>query len=98
MLHRNFPRFTTNNLATFKIEGMTGEHKHYLNDASQGGLCFNALACIKKGTHLEVSFSGNNSKTQGEITWCKYRDRCNCQLGLTFEERIEQAILKGIVQ
>ena len=94
---RHLSRFSTNNLATFEIEGMVGRHKLYLDNASQGGLCFYALACMKKGTHVGVSFNGKNAKTRAEVTWSKYQGHCNCQLGLTFDEPIEQSALKRIV-
>ncbi|MCU7837056.1 MAG: PilZ domain-containing protein [gamma proteobacterium symbiont of Taylorina sp.] len=94
--HRRFSRFSTNIPATLVIEGMLGKHKLYLNDASQGGLSFNALAAIKKGTHLQVSFS-DSCKTQAQIAWCRPLEHCRCQLGLSFDHSIKPSSLDKIV-
>ena len=97
MLHRHFSRFSTNIPASLVIDGMLGNNKYYLNDASQGGLSFNALAGIKKGTHLQVSFS-EGSKVQAHIAWCKASEHSQCQIGLAFDKQIKQASLDKIVR
>ena len=96
MSHRHFSRFSTNTPATLVIEGMLGKNKYYLNDASQGGLSFNALAGIKKGTHLQVSFA-EGAKVQAHIAWCKALEHCQCQIGLAFDHLIKQSSLDKIV-
>ncbi len=98
MQQRRFSRFSTSEPVTFEIEGMVGQHKHLLNDASQGGLSFIASGYIKKGTHIEMSLDGNDSKTTAKVLWCTARDRNNYHLGLTFEENIDESVLHRLIQ
>jgi hypothetical protein len=96
MLLRQFTRFSTNTPATLSIDGMMGQHKCYLNDVSKGGISLNALAAIKQGTHLLVSFS-EHCKTRAKVAWCKPLEHCQCQLGLAFDKKINESALDKIV-
>ena len=93
---RKFARFSTNIAATLSIDGMMGQHRCYLNDASKGGISLNALAAIKQGTHLQVKFS-DHFKTRARIAWCKSLEHCQCQLGLVFDKRMEQSSLDSLL-
>jgi hypothetical protein len=95
MQERKFTRYPTDIAISFKINGMAGRHYHYLKDASQGGLCFNALGCIKLGTQLDIKipFPEEYCQTHGKIAWCQPLDNAQCILGIEFEKDVSQATI-----
>lgn len=98
MQNRKFTRYPADIAISFKIDGMAGRHHHYLRDAGQGGLCFNALGCIKQGTHLDIRipFSGEYCQTNGKIVWCQPLGNAQCQLGIEFEKNVLQTAIDQI--
>ena len=98
MQQRKFTRYPTDIAISFKIDGMAGRHYHYLKDASQGGLCFNGLGCIKLGTHLDIKIPLSNEycKTHGKIAWCQPLDNAQCLLGIQFDKNVSPAAIDKI--
>jgi len=98
MQERKFNRYPTDVAISFKIDGMAGRHYHYLKDASQGGLCFNALGCIKSGTQLDIRipFSGEYCKAHGKIAWCQPLENAQCLLGIQFDNSVSQTAIDQI--
>jgi len=90
--NRKFTRYPADIAVSIRIDGMAGEHVHYLKDASQGGLCFNALGCIKQGTHLDIKipFSGESCNADGTIAWCQPLNHAQCLLGIEFDNSVPQ--------
>ena len=66
MQARKFTRYPTDAPISFAINGIIGEHQHYLKDASQGGLCIRSLGCIKPETQLSISVPFADQTRQGE--------------------------------
>jgi hypothetical protein len=97
MSNRKFTRFISNTPATFDIEGVLGHPKFYLNDASQGGLSFNAPACIKKGTHMNVELYENSTKIRAHIVWCNSSTHRKCKIGLVFQRNLMLSELDRLV-
>lgn len=99
MKTRKFTRYATDIPITFAIDHMIGEHRLYLNDVSQGGLCFNAHGCICRNTHLNItiSFSGKSCDASGKIAWCHPLDTGQCQLGIVFEKQVTQSDIEKII-
>jgi PilZ domain len=98
MQERKFIRYSTGIPISFEIEGMMGKHHHYLKDASQGGLCFSALGCIKTGTHVDISapINGEYCHANGKVAWCQPLDNAQCLLGISFDETIEQPVIDKV--
>lgn len=99
MQARKFTRYPTDTSISFAIDNMIGEHKLYLKDAGQGGLCFNARGCIKLGTHLDIKILSSEQvmKTKGKITWCHPSDNGQCQLGIEFEDQLTLSTIEKMV-
>ena len=95
MQARKFTRYPTDAPISFEINGMLGEHQHYLKDSSQGGLCIKSLGCIKPGTRLSISvpFSDGSRSISGKIMWCLPLDDSQYLLGVEFENIVTQSAL-----
>ena len=95
MQARKFTRFLTDAPISFAINGMIGEHQHYLKDSSQGGLCIKSLGCIKPGTQLNISipFSDEIRSITGKITWCLPLDDAQYLLGVEFKDIVTQSAI-----
>ncbi len=95
---RKFTRYPTDTSISFVIDSIIGEHQLYLNDAGCGGLCFNAHACIKPGTQLNISIPAlaQSLNTTGKITWCQPKDNRQCQLGVEFEQQLPLSVIEKI--
>ena len=95
MQARKFTRFLTDAPISFTINGMIGEHQHYLKDSSQGGLCIKSLGCIKPGTQLNISipFSDEIRSITGKITWCLPLDDAQYLLGVEFKDIVTQSAI-----
>lgn len=101
MKARKYTRYPTDAPISLVINTMMGHHQLYLNDASQGGVSFNAHGCIKQGTPLKVSITENDTPSDvvfsGEVAWCKQSNSGLCQLGVKFQKLMTQAAIEKIV-
>ncbi len=99
MRARKFTRYPADTSISFVIDNIIGKHQLYLHDAGQGGLCFNARACIKPGTRLNISIPSSikSLNTSGKITWCQPIDNGQCQLGIEFEEQVALSTIENMV-
>ena len=95
MQARKFTRYPTDAPISFEINGMLGEHQHYLKDSSQGGLCIKSLGCIKPGTQLRFSvpFSDGTRSISGKIMWSLSLDDVQYLLGVEFENTMTQSAI-----
>ena len=95
MQARKFTRYPIDAPISFVIDGMIGEHQHYLKDSSQGGLCIKSHGCIKPDTQLsiKVPFSSETSYISGKVSWCLPLDDSQYLLGVEFENIVTQSAL-----
>lgn len=98
MKARRYTRYSTDIPFTLGIEGMIGKHQYFLKDAGQGGLCFDALGCIDRGTHLHISFPllKKPYNANAKIAWCNPLSIDYCSLGIVFEESVTQSLIEKI--
>ncbi len=95
---RKYTRYPVDTSVSFEIDHIIGEHQLYLQDAGQGGLCFNAHGCIRCGTHINVKIPESET-APGKIVWCHPVDNGQCRLGLKFENKIAlSAIEKAVLR
>ena len=95
MQARKFTRYPIDAPISFEINGMIGEHQHYLKDSSQGGLCIKSHGCIKPGTQLSINvpFSDETSCISGKIMWCLPLDDSQYLLGVKFQDTVKQSAI-----
>ncbi len=95
MQARKFTRNPTDAPVSFTINGMIGEHQHYLKDLSQGGLCIKSHGCIRPGTqlHISVPFFNETRSIRCKITWCLPLDDAQYLLGVEFENITAQSAI-----
>ena len=95
MQARKFTRYLTDAPVSFTINGMIGEHRHYLKDSSQGGLCIKSHGCIKPDTQVNISVPLVNETRciRGKITWCLPLDDAQYLLGVEFEDITTQSAI-----
>ncbi|MCU7819034.1 MAG: PilZ domain-containing protein [gamma proteobacterium symbiont of Lucinoma myriamae] len=95
MQARKFTRTPTDAPISFAINGMIGEHQHYLKDTGQGGLCIKSLGCIKPGTQLSISvpFLDGIHYISGKVAWCLSLDNVQYLLGVEFEDIVTQSTI-----
>lgn len=100
MQARKFMRYPTDIPISFVMDGMIGQHQHYLKNVGQGGLCFYALGCIEPGIHLNISipFSDESLSTSGKVAWYRPLDNDQCLLGIAFEKFITQSAIEKIIR
>ncbi|MCK5648159.1 MAG: PilZ domain-containing protein [Gammaproteobacteria bacterium] len=93
MKTRQFTRYSTDIPVSIVIDHMLGEHQLYLQNISQGGLCFNAHGGIDRETQLNINLSipGHSCDARGKIAWCKTLEQGQCQLGIMFEHQMTQS-------
>ncbi|MCU7941021.1 MAG: PilZ domain-containing protein [gamma proteobacterium symbiont of Bathyaustriella thionipta] len=93
MKARRYTRYPTDTPFVLSINGMLGKHQYFLKDAGQGGLCFNALGCIDKGTPLHINFplSKKSDNAEAKIAWCNPLANGHCTLGIAFKNSVTQA-------
>ena len=93
MKTRQFTRYSTDIPVSIVIDHMIGKHQLYLQNISQGGLCFSAHGGIDRETHLKInlSFAGHSCDAGGKIAWCKPMEQGQCQLGIKFENQMAQS-------
>ena len=93
MKTRKFTRYSTDIPITIVIDHMIGKHQLFLENISQGGLCFNSHGGIDCETHLNIHLSsaGQSCDASGKIAWCKPMEQGQCQLGIKFENQMKQS-------
>ena len=98
MKARRFTRYPTDIPFSLTIEGMVGKHQYYLKDAGQGGLCFDSLGCIDRGTHLHISFplSKKPYDADAKIAWCNPLVNGYCSLGIVFDKSVTQPAIEKV--
>ncbi len=99
MKTRKFTRHLTDIPFSFVINNIIGEQQLYMENISQGGLCFNAHACIDRDTHLDIKipFASQSCKISGKIAWCRPTDTGQCLLGIMFQKQVKQSDIEKMI-